>query len=86
MWQDVPVVISEPSSGIREELRKSKTVYYIYKENLEKALFGELDAIKKYRKIIGTMPSGKSYTLLMSIMTDEIRHANKYNFLIQMQK
>ena len=35
MWQDVPVVISEPSSGIREELRKSKTVYYIYKENLE---------------------------------------------------
>ncbi len=36
--------------------------------------------LKKYRKIIGTMPSGKSYTLLMSIMTDEIRHANKYNF------
>lgn len=57
-----------------------------YKENLEKALFGELDAIKKYRKIMGTMPSGKSYTLLMSIMTDEIRHSNKYNFLIQMQK
>lgn len=38
MWQDVPVVISEPSSGIREELRKSKTVYYIYKENLEKGV------------------------------------------------
>lgn len=54
-----------------------------YKEQLEKALFGELDAVVKYRRILGTMPSGDSYTLIMSIMTDEIRHANKYNYLIQ---
>ena len=53
-----------------------------YKDSLEKALFGELNAVKKYRKIMGTMPSGDSYTLLMSIMTDELRHANEYNFLI----
>lgn len=38
-----------------------------YQENLEKALFGELDAVVKYRKILGTMPSGNSYTLIMSI-------------------
>lgn len=57
-----------------------------YKEQLEKALFGELDAVVRYRRIMGTMPSGKSYTLLMSIMTDEIRHANKYNFLINNAK
>ena len=57
-----------------------------YKSNLEKALFGELDAVVKYRKIMGTMPSGNSYTLLMSIMTDELRHANKYNFLIHNAK
>ena len=57
-----------------------------YQDNLEKALFGELDAVVKYRKILGTMPSGKSYTLLMSIMTDELRHASKYNFLIHKAK
>ena len=57
-----------------------------YKENLEKALFGELDAVVRYRKILGTMPSGNSYTLLMSIMTDELRHASKYNFLIHNAK
>ena len=57
-----------------------------YKENLEKALFGELNAVTKYRKIMGTMPSGESYTLLMSIMTDELRHASKYNFLIHNAK
>ena len=54
-----------------------------YKEQLEKALFGKLNAVVRYRRIMGTMPSGNSYTLLMSIMTDELRHANKYNFLIQ---
>lgn len=57
-----------------------------YKEQLEKALFGELNAVVKYRRIMGTMPSGNSYTLLMSIMTDELRHASKYNFLIQNSK
>lgn len=57
-----------------------------YKSNLEKALFGELDAVVKYRKIMGTMPSGNSYTLLMSIMTDELIHASKYNFLIHNAK
>ena len=57
-----------------------------YKSNLEKALFGELDAVAKYRKIMAQMPSGNSYTLLMSIMTDELRHASKYNFLIQNAK
>ena len=57
-----------------------------YKENLEKALFGELDAVVRYRKILGTMPSGNSYTLLMSIMTDELRHASKYNYLIHIAK
>lgn len=57
-----------------------------YKEQLEKALFGELDAVVRYRRILGTMPSGNSYTLVMSIMTDELRHANKYNFLIHNAK
>ena len=55
-----------------------------YEENLEKALFGELDAVVKYRKILGTMPSGRAYTLIMSILTDELRHASKYNYLIHM--
>lgn len=53
-----------------------------YKNNLVKALFGELDAVVKYRKIMGAMPDSATYTLIMSIMTDELRHASKYNYLI----
>lgn len=56
-----------------------------YQERLERALFGELEAVEKYRKIMGMMPSGPDYVLLMSIMTDEIRHASLYNYLIQLQ-
>ena len=53
-----------------------------YAQDLENALFGELDAVKKYRKIMGAMPSNKMQTLVMSILTDELRHTNKYNYLI----
>jgi len=64
----------------------SKNFLNAYKENLEKALFGELDAVVRYRRILGTMQSGDSYTLVMSIMTDELRHASKYYFLIHSAK
>ena len=47
MWRAEPAVTSEPSSGIREELRKSKTVYYIYKENLEKGINCSIEEIEE---------------------------------------
>ena len=53
-----------------------------YKDDLETALFSELNAVEKYRRILGTTPMGDDYTLVMSIMTDELRHANLYNYLI----
>ena len=59
---------------------------FTYNEGLEKALFGELEAVVKYRRIMGVMPSGNSYILVMSIMTDELRHSAMYNYLIHMAK
>ena len=59
---------------------------FTYKEGLEKALFGELEAVVKYIRIMGVMPSGNSYILVMSIMTDELRHSAMYNYLIHMAK
>lgn len=53
-----------------------------YLKNLEKALYGELAAVEKYRKIMAAMPDKKKYSMLMEILTDEIKHAIKYNFLI----
>ena len=53
-----------------------------YLNNLKKSLFGELKAIKKYRKILASMNDKENYNKMMEIMTDEITHANKYNYLI----
>lgn len=53
-----------------------------YIENLKNSLFGELEAVKKYRKILSAMTDKENYNKLMEIMTDEITHANKYNYLI----
>ena len=53
-----------------------------YLNNLRKSLFGELDAIKKYRKVLAAMTDKENYNMIMEIMTDEITHANKYNYLI----
>ena len=53
-----------------------------YAEGLEKAFFDEIAAVKKYRRIMGAMPNTKLHTLLMSIVTDELRHASLYNYLI----
>lgn len=56
-----------------------------YHTNLQQALFGELAAVKKYRKIMATL-TGNNYTLLMAIMSDELRHASMYNYLLNIQK
>lgn len=68
-------VIESPSEDITiEEMT--------YIDSIEKSLLDEVAAVKKYRKIMGAMPNSKMHTLLMSIMTDEIRHASLYNYLI----
>ena len=53
-----------------------------YLKNLQKALFGELSAVERYRDIMAAMPDRKKYSMLMEILTDEIKHASKYYFLI----
>ena len=74
-------------SNIRGEVAKNsdenvQIQEMTYAEGLEKAFFDEIAAVKKYRRIMGAMPNTKLHTLLMSIMTDELRHASLYNYLI----
>lgn len=53
-----------------------------YITNLRKSLFGELEATKKYRKVLSAMADKENYNKLMEIMVDELTHAHKYNYLI----
>jgi rubrerythrin len=60
------------------QFEKPKT----YKAGLVKALFGELKAVEKYRVILKGMPNNYYRDILFDIITDEIKHSAKYNYLI----
>jgi rubrerythrin len=53
-----------------------------YCDGLRGALMGETNAVKKYRKIMAAMKNRKHINMMVEIITDELRHASLYNFLI----
>ena len=55
-----------------------------YIDGIKKALIGELKAVEKYREILMYMPNKELYNKLFYIMSDEMKHAIKYNYLISM--
>ena len=52
-----------------------------YLAGIKKALFGELSAIERYREIRRGLPSTIYRDMLFNIITDEIKHSAKYNYL-----
>ena len=53
-----------------------------YCEGLIRALLGEQNAVRKYRKILFAMNARKDINILTEIITDEIRHGSLYNLLV----
>lgn len=53
-----------------------------YLDGIKRALFGELSAVERYRSIRRSLPPGPIYRdILFDIITDELKHASKYNYL-----
>ncbi|MCB2339036.1 ferritin-like domain-containing protein [Clostridium estertheticum] len=52
-----------------------------YIDGIKKALFGELRAVEKYRAIRRALSMGPYRDVLFDIITDEIKHSSKYNYL-----
>ena len=42
----------------------------------------ELKAFEKYRKVLANMTDKDNYNKMFEIMSDEMKHAIKYNYLI----
>lgn len=53
-----------------------------YAEGLKTALFGELSAVERYRKMWFGLPPGVYKDTAFGILLDELKHADKYNYLI----
>lgn len=48
---------------------------------LQKSVFGELEAVEFYRRIMFGLCSQRHRDMLFEIITDEIKHSVKFNFL-----
>jgi rubrerythrin len=67
----------EISSGDEESFERPDS----YLDGIKRALFGELRAVEKYRAIRRGLPRGPYRDVLFDIITDELKHASKYNYL-----
>ncbi|OOB75157.1 hypothetical protein AXF41_09730 [Clostridium haemolyticum] len=66
---------------IEDEENFKKPESYI--SGIEQALFGELHAVEKYRTILRMFPPYSVYRdIVFEIITDEIKHAIKYNYIL----
>ncbi len=50
-------------------------------DGIEKALFGELGAVERYRQILFGLTERHQINMITEIITDELKHALKYNFI-----
>ena len=57
-----------------------------YCAGIQKALFGELGAVERYRRILFALQDRRHINMLTEIITDEIKHSSKYNFLYAKNK
>lgn len=74
--------IEIPSNNMQSDKQFNMT----YVDGLKQAFSNELKAMEKYRTILKSMESRKNYDKIFEIMTDEIKHAIKYSYLLQIAK
>lgn len=55
-----------------------------YIEGVKKAFFGELSAMERYRIIRAGMPIRYYRDMVFEILTDEMKHADKYNYILNL--
>ena len=77
-------IYSNISGEVLENLDENKVELKegSYQDDLESAFLKDVLAVKKYRRIMGAMPTSRMHTLIMSILTDVLRHASLYNYLM----
>lgn len=67
----------EIPEGDGEEFQRPRS----YCDGITRAIFGELAAVEKYRKILFGLEFLPYRNILTEIYTDELKHATKWNYL-----
>ncbi|SCW53348.1 Rubrerythrin [Paenibacillus tianmuensis] len=53
-------------------------------DGVKRAFFGELSAMERYRIIRAGMPNRYYRDMVFEILTDELKHADKYNYILNL--
>lgn len=56
----------------------------LYIDGIKRALFGELAAVERYRDIRAGLPDRYYRDMVFEILTDELKHASKYNYILNL--
>jgi rubrerythrin len=70
----------ELPKSTRNDFKEPKS----YIEGIKKAFFGELSAMERYRIIRAGLPSEYYRDMVFEILTDEMKHADKYNYILNL--
>ncbi|TDF98089.1 ferritin family protein [Paenibacillus piri] len=82
MFRDMYLEMTgQPISGVSNETFNKPRSYV---QGLEQALMGELAAVEKYRRIWFGLPAGIYKDTVLGIILDELKHADKYNYLLHL--
>lgn len=80
IYEDLTGETIEPINNVTFEEPAS------YVDGIKTALFDELRAVEKYRPIRELMPNRYYRDVLFEIITDELKHAAKYNYLFALNQ
>ena len=71
------ITCEQPMPKQKQEFEEPKS----YCAAIQKAIFGELGAVELYRKIMFGLCTQRHRDMLFEIITDELKHSVKWNFL-----
>lgn len=80
MFKEIYKYFTGEDVKIKEDVDFEKPDSYI--DGIKKALFGELGAVERYRNIRAGIPNRYYKDMVFEILTDEQKHADKYNYIL----
>jgi len=83
MFREIYYCLTGQSIAAEPEAPFEKPKSYI--EGVKKAFFGELAAMERYRNIRAGMPNRYYRDMVFEILTDEMKHADKYLYIMMLQ-
>lgn len=80
MFRQIYKAFTGQEVAVPTDVKFDKPKSYI--EGIKKALFGELSAVERYRDIRAGLPNRYFRDMVFEILTDELKHADKYNYIL----